>query len=131
MIHETHVLSAYTQLLFDENLILNFMININFRFIILININLILINIFIKFFINNIPISVPIMYIPHVPNSLKVAYRVPEPVPRTETNCEPCDYGLVHFLRSQFSCHVTCSLSKKCVQILRNRPLRKSVSKKL
>jgi hypothetical protein len=33
------------------------------------------------------------MYTPHVPNSLKVAYRVPEPVPRTETNCEPCDYG--------------------------------------
>ncbi|KAK2380980.1 disease resistance protein RUN1 [Trifolium repens] len=33
------------------------------------------------------------MYTPHVPNSLKVAYRVPEPVPRTETNCEPCDYA--------------------------------------
>ena len=90
------MLSAYTQLLFDGNLILNFMININFRLIILININLILINIFIKyfiqFFINNVPISVPTMYTPHVPNSLKVAYRVPEPVPRTETNCEPCDY---------------------------------------
>ena len=36
------------------------------------------------------------MYTPHVPNSLKAAYRVPEPVPRTETNCEPCDYDLVH-----------------------------------
>jgi len=36
--------------------------------------------------------SVPTMYTPHVPNSLKVAYCVPEPVPRTEANYEPCDY---------------------------------------
>jgi hypothetical protein len=33
------------------------------------------------------------MYTPHVPNSLKVANRVPEFVPRTEANCEPGDYG--------------------------------------
>jgi len=37
--------------------------------------------------------SVSTMYTHHVPNSLKVAYRVPEPVPRTEANYEPCDYG--------------------------------------
>jgi hypothetical protein len=36
--------------------------------------------------------SILTMYTPHVPNSLRVAYRVPEPVPRTEANCEPCDY---------------------------------------
>ncbi|MCH79553.1 hypothetical protein A2U01_0000304 [Trifolium medium] len=35
--------------------------------------------------------SVPTMYTSHVPNTLKVAYRVPEFVPRTEVNCEPED----------------------------------------
>jgi len=34
------------------------------------------------------------MYTPTYPNSLRVTYRVPEPVPRTEENCEPGDYGL-------------------------------------
>jgi hypothetical protein len=34
------------------------------------------------------------MYTPHVPNFLKVTYRVPEFVPRTGTNHEPCDYAL-------------------------------------
>jgi len=28
----------------------------------------------------------------HVPNSSKATNRVPEPVSRTEANCEPCDY---------------------------------------
>jgi hypothetical protein len=32
------------------------------------------------------------MYTPHVLDSLKDAYRVPEPVPRTEANHELCDY---------------------------------------
>jgi len=55
------------------------------------------------FFISNVPIiifertinpnSVPTLYTPHVPSFLKVANRVPEFVPRTEANDEPCDYG--------------------------------------
>jgi len=55
------------------------------------------------FFISNVPIiifertmnpnNVPILYTPHVPSFLKVANRVPEFVPRTEANDEPCDYG--------------------------------------
>jgi len=34
------------------------------------------------------------MHTPYVPNSSKATNRVPKPVPRTEANCEPCDYGL-------------------------------------
>jgi hypothetical protein len=38
--------------------------------------------------------SVPTMYTPHIPDSLKDAYHVPELVPRTEANHELCDYDL-------------------------------------
>jgi hypothetical protein len=34
------------------------------------------------------------MHIHYVPNSCKITYRVPEPVPHTEVNYEPDDYGL-------------------------------------
>jgi len=40
------------------------------------------------------PNSAPTLYTPHVPSFLKVANHVPEFVPRTEANSEPCDYEL-------------------------------------
>ena len=38
--------------------------------------------------------SIPTMYFPHIPNFLKVVYRVPKLVPRNEDNCESDDYVL-------------------------------------
>lgn len=38
------------------------------------------------------PNSVPTMYTPHVPNSSRVTYDMPESVLRIKANSKPCDY---------------------------------------
>jgi hypothetical protein len=38
--------------------------------------------------------GVPNLYTPRVPNSSRVANRLPEFVSRTKANCEPCDYEI-------------------------------------
>jgi hypothetical protein len=38
--------------------------------------------------------NISTMHTHYVPNSYKVTYRIPEPVPCTEVNCEPGDYDM-------------------------------------
>jgi hypothetical protein len=65
------------------------------------------------------------MYTPYVPNSFKVTYRVPEPVPRTKANCEPGDYDLDSTWDLNTSLHVQDLSSRSWANVggLNNRSM--------